>query len=364
MTRVLMTADAIGGVWQYATELAHGLTARGLHMDLAVLGPMPGDEQRAALPVEVALLDTGRAPDWLAPDAAAVEASAEVVARLAHDRGADLVHLNHPALAAADYAMPVVAVLHSCVASWWEAVEGGDLPHAFAWQTALTGRGLRRSDVVACPSRAFAATTQRLYDLHATPVAIHNGRRRPSTTDTMEDTVFTAGRLWDRGKNVATLDAAAASLALPFLAAGATQGPNGDRIVPSHLRLLGRVGDETIAGCLAHRPIFASAALYEPFGLAVLEAALAGCALVLSDIPTFRELWDGVADFVAPTDARGFAAAIDRIVGDPHLRRDRGQQASDRAMSCAPQAMVDDVMRLYDRVLPRAAAALPGSIAA
>ena len=25
MTRLLMTADAVGGVWQYATELAHAL---------------------------------------------------------------------------------------------------------------------------------------------------------------------------------------------------------------------------------------------------------------------------------------------------------------------------------------------------
>ena len=40
-------------------------------------------------------------------------------------------------------------------------------------------------------------------------------------------------------------------------------------------------------------------ARYEPFGLAVLEAAQAGMRLVLSDIPSFRELWDGAATFVA-----------------------------------------------------------------
>jgi glycosyltransferase involved in cell wall biosynthesis len=40
-------------------------------------------------------------------------------------------------------------------------------------------------------------------------------------------------------------------------------------------------------------------ARYEPFGLAVLEAAQAGMALVLSNTPGFRELWDGAALFVA-----------------------------------------------------------------
>src|SRR5687768_4749017 len=29
-TRILMTADAVGGVWQYATDLARGLAAHGV----------------------------------------------------------------------------------------------------------------------------------------------------------------------------------------------------------------------------------------------------------------------------------------------------------------------------------------------
>ena len=65
--------------------------------------------------------------------------------------------------------------------------------------------------------------------------------------------------------------------------------------------------------------MFVSSARYEPFGLAVLEAAAAGCALVLSDIPTFRELWDGAATFVACDDDLALAQAIERIVDDVML---------------------------------------------
>ena len=68
----------------------------------------------------------------------------------------------------------------------------------------------------------------------------------------------------------------------------------------AHLQPLGELDERTLAGCLSARPVFVSAARYEPFGLAVLEAAQAGCPLVLSDIPTFRELWDGAALFVDP----------------------------------------------------------------
>lgn len=43
--------------------------------------------------------------------------------------------------------------------------------------------------------------------------------------------------------------------------------------------------------------IYVHPALCEPFGLAVVEAAQAGCALVLSEIAPLRENWEGAALF-------------------------------------------------------------------
>jgi glycosyltransferase involved in cell wall biosynthesis len=62
----------------------------------------------------------------------------------------------------------------------------------------------------------------------------------------------------------------------------------GKRVALTALDCLGRLDDEEIARELGLRPVFVSLARYEPFGLAVLEAAGAGCALVLSDIESFR----------------------------------------------------------------------------
>ncbi len=62
--------------------------------------------------------------------------------------------------------------------------------------------------------------------------------------------------------------------------------------------------------------IFAHPARYEPFGLAVLEAAMAGCALVLGDIPTLRELWDGAAVFVAPGRPDRLGEALAALAAD------------------------------------------------
>ncbi len=87
-----------------------------------------------------------------------------------------------------------------------------------------------------------------------------------------------------------------------MLAAGPTAGPDGQRVGLANAFALGAIDAAEMRRRLARAGVFVSLAAYEPFGLAVLEAALSGCALVLSDIPTFRELWGEVALFVASDD--------------------------------------------------------------
>ncbi|RYG66960.1 glycosyltransferase family 1 protein, partial [bacterium] len=149
-----------------------------------------------------------------------------------------------------------------------------------------------------------------------------------------------------------TLDHAARRLGITIKAAGALTGPHGETIRFEHLHALGPVDERVIAGCLGARPVYVSAARYEPFGLAVLEAALAGCPLVLSDIPTHRELWGNVALFVEPDDADGFAEAIETMVGDVSTRLARGDLARRRAQEFTPAAMATRMDAIYRRLLP------------
>ena len=135
---------------------------------------------------------------------------------------------------------------------------------------------------------------------------VHNGRtlRARHVTPRRQAVVLTAGRLWDEAKNLRTLDAAAAGIRWPVLAAGPTRGPDGQEIRLEHVVALGTLDGAALEDRLRRASVFASLAIYEPFGLAVLEAALAGCALVLSDTATFRELWQDAALFVPPDDPR------------------------------------------------------------
>ncbi len=220
------------------------------------------------------------------------------------------------------------------------------------WQSDLARRGLQRADRLVAPSRAFADAVHRVHATLRAPEVVHNGRSRPALAAVpAEPFAFTAGRLWDGGKNLAVLDRVAARTRLRVVAAGELLGPEGIKPPPRHLETLGPIGNAAVQAWLAKRPIYVSTALYEPFGLAVLEAALAGCPLILADIPTFRELWDGAALFVAPDDEDNFVRALDALGGDADARETLGTRAAARAERYTPAAMASGMAGLYARLL-------------
>ena len=361
--RIVMTADAVGGVWQYATDLCAELADAGHRPVLALLGPSPTPAQReaAASISGLELVETGLPLDWLCPGPQPAREAAAALARLARELAADLVHCNSPSLAgAASFDVPVVAVAHGCVATWWQAARGEPLAEEFRWHRELTRRGLIAADAVVAPSASYAAIVQRVYGTRRAPIAVHNGRRcRPAAIaggPTLR-AALTVGRLWDEVKNARLMDAIAGRLEVPFLAAGALRGPHGEEFSSAHLHALGQVDDAGLATLLALRPVFVSAATFEPFGLAVLEAAAAGCPLVLSDIPTFRELWDGAALFADPHDGDAFVRLLAPLIDNPARRRELGSAAASRAARFTPAAAARRMEEIYLRVLHPAEAA-------
>ena len=347
-SRILIVTDAIGGVWTYSVELARALAESGVESVLAVIGPSPtADQLRQASGLR--LRDTGLPLDWVAEGPDEIRRTGQGLARIANEEGVDFVQLGSAALAAdVDFAQPVVAVQHSCVATWWLSVRDRPLPSDFSWRRDCVEEGLNKIQAVVAPTAAFAAQTVRAYQLGRPVYSVHNGRTPIALGKrSRSDLAFTVGRLWDDGKNVRTLDEAAARLECPFEAIGPLTGPNGTATDFAHLKTPGPLPPEAIADRLSARAIFASSALYEPFGLSVLEAAQAGCPLVLSDIPSFRELWSGAAIFVPATDAQGFATAISELLADSEKRERLGRAAQLMALQYTPAAMARGMIGIY-----------------
>jgi glycosyltransferase involved in cell wall biosynthesis len=291
---------------------------------------------------------TGLPLDWLAETETEIESAAQALAALAGEVCADTVQLHAPALVGhANWPAPVVAVAHSCVGTWWSAVHGGVLPPDLAWRSRATAVGTERANYLLAPSRSFADALRAYYPSSRPIEVVLNGRARMLGHGPRRAHALTAGRLWDEGKNVAAMDAAARVLHRPVYAAGPLCGPNGARLTCSHLQMLGPLNEAALADEYARAAVFVSTALYEPFGLAVLEAAQGGCALLLSDIPTFRELWQDVAIFIPPRDPDRIAYELDRLLRDPPLRDERGAAALQRSKAFSSHRMADAIWNIH-----------------
>lgn len=333
--RILLSTDTVGGVWDHAVTLTRALGAAGHEVLVAAIG-QPRDVRLARLPDGVQYAWRNYRLEWM-PDAGSdVQASAEWLAGLAARWGADVVHLNQMACAAHPFPAPTLVAVHSDVLGWWRCVHGCDAPHAeWAAYTEGVREGLRRADAVVTPTRWQARQVTRLCDRTDVHV-VHNGVDAPHDPPPPRDEfrVVSVGRMWDRGKGMDVLDGAAGLLwnEVPVHALGEAAAPHGGAFVPRHLDARGRLERAEVDGWMRRAAVYAAPSRYEPFGLAPLEAALHGCALVLSDLETFRELWDGCACFVPVGDAAALAGALRALRDDPRRLAERAGAARRRAL--------------------------------
>jgi glycosyltransferase involved in cell wall biosynthesis len=350
--RVLMTVDAVGGVWRYAMDLAAAMRDCGVEPLIVGLGPQPSPEQRREAK-SIGRLEWLSAPlDWMVEDESELDRVPHLLSELALRHSVDLLHLNLPSQAARITAeLPLVTMSHSCVASWFAAVRGSGLPEAWAWQKRLNRLGFDRADLVLAPSRSHAATLTRTYGPIPDLAVVYNASRNACSVSTKENFVFAAGRWWDEGKNGAVLDRAAADIGWPVVMAGACEGPNGQRLAIMHADHEGELSHDRTMRLMSRAGIVVSPSVYEPFGLVALEAARAGAALVLADIETYRELWEGVALFADPGDPAAFAEAVNRLTEDEGLRADLGRRAQLRSGDFTVEAQRDAVLAAYRRVM-------------
>ena len=346
--RLLMTTDAVGGVWRYSLDLARGLAEVGVETTLLGFGPRPTDAQRSEAERLGRLMWSDLPLDWMAREAGELAGVPETVARAAEQSMADVVHVNVPSQAAGlNLRVPVVAASHSCVTSWFRVVRGTGLPDDWRWQQRLTRDGLAAASAVVAPSRAFARLITECYPGLGPVAVVPNATAIRPSVRRKQPYAYAAARWWDEGKNAEVLDRAAGLCRLPLYAAGAMAGPDGQRVRFKQARHLGQIEKGPLLDLAGSAGMFISPSLYEPFGLAALEAARLGAALVLSDIPTYREIWDGAALFADPHEPAAFADALDRLAADDALSGSLAGAAAARARQFSVEAQATRMLDLY-----------------
>ncbi len=352
--RVLMTADTVGGVFTYALDLASALATRGVHVDLATMGaPAQPDQRRAAAMVPgLRMLESAHRLEWMDDPWADVDAAGEWLLKLERELRPDVVHLNGYAHGALPFQAPRLVVGHACVASWWRAVHGCDMPPSYDTYRARVRAGLLAADRVVAPTTTMGQDLRAHYDLPHEPMVIAHGiPRRRRGPNRKAPFVLAAGRLWDPAKNLAALNEAAGHVPWPIRVAGDASSPDGRSHAAGGVEMLGRLPRMALAGWMSHAAIFAHPARYEPFGLAPLEAAASGCALVLGDIPSLREVWGDAAVFVSPDDPQALARGIRELAADPARRADYALRARRRAARYDVESQAEAYLRVYADVM-------------
>jgi glycogen(starch) synthase len=338
--RILMTADTVGGVWTYALELADALAERDVEVVLAAMGtPLRPDQRRElrASRVERAYC-APFALEWMPDPWPDVEQAGDWLLEIADEVEPDLVHVNGYAHASLPWGVPAVVVGHSCVLSWHRAVRGGAAGPEWDRYAEAVRRGLDEAALLVAPTQAMLDELVLLYEPACPRVVVPNGRRPAVRPAEKEPLVAAAGRMWDEAKNLLALQAVAPRLDWPAAIAG-DGAPGGPLSRPELDRLLARAS------------IFVAPARYEPFGLAPLEAALAGCALALGDIPSLREVWGAAAVFVPPDDHELLARTLAELIRDEPRRRELAARARERARRYAPERMADGYLAAFRQVL-------------
>jgi glycogen synthase len=211
--------------------------------------------------------------------------------------------------------------------------------------------GLRAADALVAPTNAFRDQFLDEHGFSGAMEVIANARDsswfRPGKKTTR---ILSAGRLWDEGKNLRLLDRIASQAESEIAVAGDAQLENVSPFAGRRLHWLGKLDERSLARELAQSAVYAAPALYEPFGLAILEAALSGCALVLSDLPSLRENWDGCARFVPPNDDAAWIAALNELTSNAPEEISLQTQARARALRMNPAAQASAYLQVYREV--------------
>lgn len=358
--KVLMTADTIGGVWTYTMELCRGLALHDIDVILATMGaPLSPEQHKQVQRLDhVQLYESRFRLCWMDDSRQDVARAGHWLMALERELRPDVIHLNDLGHGGLPWRAPVLLVAHSCVFSWWDAVKKQNPPRE-QWRRyrTLVRGSVQQSSKVAAPTEAMLAALLHFYGPARSATTIANGRDFPPLAPVPgvgQPMIFSAGRLWDEAKNLAQLAAIAPQIPWPIYLAGKRADFSSDPFQTKALHCLGFLAEQDLARWLERASIYVAPAHYEPFGLGILEAARAGCTLVLGDIPSLKQVWGDAAVYVDPNNPKTLQRALTTLIEHPSQRQLMAERAWRRAQSFSTREMTNKYINCY-RTLKNAA---------
>jgi glycosyltransferase involved in cell wall biosynthesis len=357
--RVLMTADTVGGVWRFAQELTSGLLEAGDAVALVSFGREPSAAQqieckrlRALWGESFFYVSCDSPLEWMRENNRAFGEAAAVLAQVLGEFEAELLHANQFSLGAARLGIPTVVTAHSDVLSWARCCRGAELEGSewLARYCALVQRGLDAADLVTAPTAWMMRALAEGFRLPSEQLVIPNGRSvAGQAAGERRLRAVTAGRVWDEAKDVAILGLVRSPMPLAAVGEQECDGVRAGAL--EGVESLGVLSDQAILQLFASSAVYVCTSRYEPFGLAPLEAALCGCAIVAREIASMREVWEDAALYFR--DAVGLSAVLKRLYEDPKFLWSYRQRAGERGHMFSREQMVKGYRKVYAGLLDK-----------
>ena len=344
----------------------------------------PGGVQRQVLDIGRLLAGAGEKVTIIGPGAAAVaddgyrvaevgkvrpvRANGSVVplavgfniARLIRDAAADLdvLHVHEPLMpvvgpAALRAGRPVVATFHASPPAWM----------AMAYQTGpprwFRGRWFKRAVLTAVSAEA-ARGPRSLGPVETIPNGV-------DIASYEQEVAKVPGRVAFLGRDEPRKGLSVLKEAWPVVVSshpGAVLAVIGADSLDSHrvanVEYMGRVDDTEKRRLLGQASIMVAPNLGgESFGLVVVEAMAAGCAVVASDIPAFRAVAGGAAEMVPPGNPADLANAISRLLSDPSAIEALARAGRSRARDFDWSRVLPQYRACYQRAIDAGARTSP-----
>lgn len=352
--RVLMTTDTIGGVWTFTQELTTGLLAEGSSVTLVSLGRTPNTEQQ--LWANATEQDwNGRfsfhslqtSLEWMHDNARAYSDAAPLLFELASRCKADLVHCNQFCFGSLPVSIPKLVTAHSDVLSWADGCRSAPLEDS-SWlrrYRSLVTDGLEQADSIVAPTQWMLEALSNNFQLPVPQHVVSNGLTlQPSEPRARKLQAITAGRLWDEAKNIEMLSHV--RWPMPLMIAGEDFEGVAQH---NHAEFVGNLPRQALLSHFAESAIYICSSKYEPFGLAPLEAALCGCAVLAHDIPSLREVWGCGALYFRDPDT--LSKTLQSLITNPQTLAKAQARSLARARRYSRTAMTSAYLSVFEALI-------------
>jgi glycogen(starch) synthase len=286
------------------------------------------------------------------PNAKAYIEGELLLLRVAAEFCPDLLHSNQFCFGRMPLPIPRLLTAHSDVLSWGAACLPCGLEPS-DWLTeycSMVEQGLAAADGVVAPSRWMLDTLRENFTLPTRTRVILNGRSLPEVrvSEVRVLQAISAGRLWDKAKKLTML--ADVHTAIPIVVAGerAHQGAEAPKSIGDTVQV-GPLSESDLLALFRASSIYLATSIYEPFGLAPLEAALCGCAVVANDIPSLREVWGDAALYFDNADT--LSSLLEQLQVSPKILLTARQRSGRRALQLSAAHLTAEYLALYAELL-------------